>query len=130
MSFLQGAIATALATVQTVAGVSIAYASGELGPLNITAVPGSTLSQIATDDASMLWHRDRDYLVKASLLNFGSGPVEPADGDTITEIDPVTGVTYVFAVLPLGNEPCWRWSDRQRSTYRIHTKLKSETPPA
>ncbi len=125
MSLISQAVTLALATINTLAGVNVTYGrTGQTPIANVSAVPGSTLSQIAADEASMLWTRTRDYLIPAASLNFGSGAVEPAEGDTITEVDPLSGHTYTFAVLPMGAEPAWRWSDPQRSTYRIHTKLK------
>jgi hypothetical protein len=54
-----------------------------------------------------------DFLiVAAELASLGS----PQAGDQIL-VDEST-----FEVLPLGSEPCWRWSDPYHQTYRIHAK--------
>jgi hypothetical protein len=52
-----------------------------------------------------------DFMILASSLG-----IDPAAGDVITW----NGRKY--EVMKLGVEGCWRWSDTQRTTYRIHTK--------
>jgi hypothetical protein len=60
---------------------------------------------------------DRDYLIRAENLPFGT----PRDGDRITET--VDGAELTFDVQrPFTGEPAWRWSDAQRTVYRIHCK--------
>ena len=67
--------------------------------------------------------RTRDYLVNVRDLKLDYIPCEPIAGDRITEID---GTTY--EVQAVNGEPVWRWSDPQRTVYRIHTRYIGESP--
>ena len=62
---------------------------------------------------------DRDYFFAvADLSTFG----EPQEGDRVTET--LNGTATVFEViLPAGGgEQAWRYSDQNRTVYRLHTK--------
>lgn len=58
---------------------------------------------------------DRDFLIPVECL-----AAEPARGDRITEV--AGGVTRVFELVSQVGEPEWRWSDDERTAYRVHTK--------
>ncbi|KKL10355.1 hypothetical protein LCGC14_2556640, partial [marine sediment metagenome] len=62
----------------------------------------------------------RDFLIKAADLVLSEQAVPPQDGDRIKLT--LGETTYVFEVMPLGDEPAARWSDRYGYTWRIHTK--------
>ena len=65
----------------------------------------------------------RDYLIDAEDLVLAGAQVQPQAGDRIEETDD-TGAVWVHEVVkPGGNEQEWRWHDRGRRTYRIHTKF-------
>ncbi len=65
----------------------------------------------------------RDYLIDAADLVLAGAGVQPQAGDRIEETD-ANGVVWTHEVVkPGGNEPEWRWHDRGRQTYRIHTKF-------
>jgi predicted MarR family transcription regulator len=59
-------------------------------------------------------------LVRTEDLVLGGQPTLPQRGDWIEETDAER--TYRYEVRPLGDEPCWRYSDSQRQTLRIHTQ--------
>lgn len=65
---------------------------------------------------------DRDYLLKAADLVIGGTAVTPQVGDRFEEVL-ADGTTKVFKVMPYSDEPHYRYSDPQRTEFRIHTKL-------
>lgn len=104
------------------ASESVSITRGAGDPITVTAAVGSTKTEVATDDARIVTSRQTDFLIDRALYDFGAGIVEPAEGDLI-RLTGADGTVYVFKALPLGAEPCWRWSDPcQMTTYRIHAK--------
>lgn len=86
------------------------------------AVPAETRFEQPTDFVFVGLLRVRDFLIEASAYGFGAGAVEPEPGDYVRETL-ADGSVEVFEVMsPGGREPAWRWSDRGRTTYRVHTK--------
>ena len=67
---------------------------------------------------------DRDFLFDAEDLILNGSQTVPQDGDTIDIVFDAT--TKRFTVMPVGNEPSWRYSDEQGETkIRVHTKHTS-----
>lgn len=58
---------------------------------------------------------ERDYLIPVSALDF-----EPQKGDRIEEV--IAGEAAAFDVLPPAGEPAARYSDHERTIWRVHTK--------
>ena len=77
----------------------------------------------ARDGKTRLIWSDRDYLLKAADLVIGGVAVTPEEGDWFTEA--VADGTKRFKVLPYADEPCWRFSDPQRTELRVHTKASA-----
>jgi hypothetical protein len=63
---------------------------------------------------------DRDYLVPVADLVLNGQPLEPEKGDRVEET--TGGVTRLYDVLSLPNEPSARYSDPLRTVWRVHTK--------
>ena len=63
----------------------------------------------------------RDYLVRAADLMLGGVQVEPLAGDRI--IETVAGREEAYEVMGAGGEKCFRRSDGDGLTLRIHTAL-------
>ena len=80
-----------------------------------TAPIGVTVSQVRYErpDAAgvPVEVRVTDFIVSAAA--FG---VTPEPGDTIE----LGGRT--FEVTPLGEDPCWRWTDMSHAAMRVHTR--------
>lgn len=90
--------------------ISVEYRrGGETIP--ITAAVGSTRFELADDQGIMQAFTSRDYLVGVDQIDG-----EPIVGDRIVD----AGVSY--EVTPPAGQPHWQFSDRNRSTYRIHVK--------
>lgn len=103
---------------------SITVTRSEVGSFTLAngAWVGNTLFRLqAGDGGSRIEWGERDYLIPASAYDFGDGPVEPAEHDTIAET--VNGTACIFRVLPpQSGEPAWRWSDPERTILRVHVK--------
>lgn len=110
------AAASAFATIRGVAGHEVTYQQGEITLEEITAVPGQQPAQFTEVESLGTNSRWRDYLIQASDLVHEETALEPTPGDRITD----GGDIYEVQDIP--GEPCWRWSDPHRQTFRIHTK--------
>lgn len=89
--------------------------------IELAAAVGSTAFE-RTDDHGVI-HRteSRDYLIAAADLVLAGTATLPTPGDRIEEHDSVT--LHVYEVIAPAGEPVWRYSDPQRRTLRIHSKL-------
>lgn len=61
-----------------------------------------------------------DWLISPSRLEIQGQSIEPAAGDEIWHVSGST--TRRYQVVPLGMEPCWRWSGPSRDRMRIHVQ--------
>lgn len=129
MSTLAAAGAAFLnATLKAAAGVSVVYRPKDpafTDGVAVTAVTGQEARDLATRPAGSavrVNNRERDYLiVLADLTAASAGAFTlPAEGDRITET--IDGREVTFEVSKRDGEPCWRWSDRERTRLRVHTK--------
>lgn len=117
---------TASAWLDTVHGASVSttvvYSRGAANTGSITATIGNGEFNSVNEDAVVLTHRSRDYLIAVADLELDGQAIEPMAGDRITE------GTRTYEVLPIGDEPCARYSDdAYHRMWRIHTKLIRET---
>ncbi len=93
--------------------------------LTVPATVGSTTFEVVSAAGVLERIESRDYLIGAAALA-ACGP--PQRGDQVIEVS--GGARHTAEVLAPGREPHWRWSDVNRSCYRIHTKhLHSEILP-
>lgn len=104
------------AQVQAAAGVSVTYTRGATS-IALTAVVGRVAYRVDAEGGRRVELGDRDYLITAADLTFGT----PRVGDRVTET--IDGAAVVFELQDTDTgEPCWRWSDPQRTEYRCHVK--------
>ncbi len=68
----------------------------------------------------------RDFLIRTVDLVLNSQQTLPVKGDRIKETNGTT--TYTYEVMAPGGEPVFRFSDPQRKTLRVHTKLVETDP--
>jgi hypothetical protein len=76
------------------------------------------------DEAGLI-HRveSRDFLIRASDLDLGAGPIQPRAGDQVREqVGGVGGHVLVYEVNAPGGQPPFRYSDPYHRILRIHTK--------
>jgi hypothetical protein len=108
---------------ETAAGVSVAYTRVGETPATVYVVIGDSRSTALREGQSQptvrLEYSDRDYLIAHdSLDTIGFAP--PEIGDRITET--INGESVTFEIRKQAGEPAWRWSDPERTTYRVHAK--------
>lgn len=77
----------------------------------------TVFSRTGKDGGANIIFGDRDYLIPVADL-----PFEPDKGDWIEET--IGGAVVIFNVLPPSGEPAKRYSDPQRTRWRVHTKEK------
>ncbi len=87
--------------------------------VEVKATIGETRTEEIIQDSVVVTTRARDYLVDAQEYDFGSGPVEPARADQIIETINDAEITWITTEDQ--SDTIWRWHDRQRKIYRIHT---------
>ena len=112
-------------TMETSASQSVTYSRGS-SSVTLTATFGHSLLKVADGHNGVRVVRtDRDFIIRSSAIDFGSGPVLPRRGDTIVckADDGTTNLTYVVAA-PRG-EPDYRSCDPYGVSLRIHAKLLS-----
>ena len=90
--------------------IPVKYVRGN-DELEISASQGRTNFRIEDSYGQLIRYQSCDFLISAALL-----PFEPEAGDQII----LNG--DVFEVMAPASEPCWRWINPHRTTYRIHTK--------
>ena len=109
-----------LQALQDVGGVSVTYQRGS-DTVSVTALIGDTRVELADNYGGVtVTSPIRDYIIRVSDLVLGGSVIEPAAGDQIRETSGST--TYVFEVMPAGADTAFRYSDRYRTAWRIHTK--------
>jgi hypothetical protein len=86
----------------------------------VSARIGRTFFQIDDGGGIATQYESRDFLILAAELVIRGKLVMPQRGDRILEMQ--EGQTFEYEVLAPGKEPCWRYSDPFRKTFRIHTK--------
>ena len=86
----------------------------------IPASIGKTTFEVDDGYGVLVRHESRDFLVLVADLLLGDGLTEPQRGDRVQETQ--NGTVYIYEVTAPGKEPCWRYSDAYRKTFRIHTK--------
>lgn len=106
--------ATLLADMFDEFGTSATYARGS-SSATVTVIREKGDS-ITSGDTMRLHANVVRMRIKASQINFGSGAVEPAPGDTVT----ISGVE--FRVEPFGDrDRPWEWGGEDRTTYVVDT---------
>lgn len=99
---------------------SVTYVRGG-SSLEILATIGKT--EYVTDSEHVVAEsfESRDFIVSAADLVIGDADVTPEVGDQVQEI--AGSNRFIYEVVPMGPNPCWRYSDDFRKAVRIHTKL-------
>jgi hypothetical protein len=103
-----------------IAAQTVAYVRGALS-VDVSATVGTTIFRIEKSYGIREHFESRDYLILAADLILGGNLASPQPGDHIKEN--MLGKIFTYEVMAPGGEPCWRYSDPYRQTFRIHTKL-------
>jgi hypothetical protein len=106
------------------AGVPVIYSREGFPDLPLTAVVGQPLPEVSIPGVGTgnslpvrVEATHRDFLITAAALTLGGNAVEPKVGDRIAD-----AAGQKWECCRRGTEPAWRYSDTERTTFRIHTK--------
>lgn len=117
--------AVRLAIEATATTVTISRGGTTSGPIKVGR--GRSVTQfVSAGDAFTDDEAREDFIVWPSDYDLGEGATEPADGDHITVDDGTT--TVVYEITPLPPERGYRYTDRFRTAWRIHTVIVEEQP--
>jgi len=86
--------------------------------VQLRATVGRTPWEQSDDHGVINRFESRDFLVRAADLVIGSTLTTPQPGDLILDGD-------AYEVMAVAGQQCWRYSDPDRLTLRIHTKMRS-----
>ena len=113
---ISGAAEMLAASLLSVAGRPCVYRRGSEA-CEITAYPGQTAFETVNglDEVSEEFH-SRDFLFRACDLTLGGEPTLPIAGDQITDGQ------IIYEVMRGQGERPYRFSDRDRTLLRVHTK--------
>lgn len=98
------------------AGTAISYSRGA-SSVSIVATCAATDLQVTDVNGFTIDFHSTDFIFPAADLDFGSGVVEPEEGDTIS----YAGRTYEVLSVPGARH--FRYSDPYRTILRVHTKI-------
>lgn len=103
-------------------GRQVVYSRGSRA-ITLTAWLGNTMFARNTDEpgASVVWG-ERDYLFAVADLVIDGQPVQPLNGDRITE--EIDGQLVTFEVSTPTGEPPAMFADLTRQMWLVHTKRK------
>lgn len=116
------AIARAVSTAQSAAGMEIAYRrNSEYVAGGLTAVKSVVRVELDGGDGTTVEGERVDWILEAADLILGGQQTEPVEGDRIEET--TGGKTCTYEAMPVGTEACWRRCDPQGQAIRVHSKL-------
>ena len=118
-NLVANAVRSAIAAATAAVSVSVTVRRGDLSAA-LTCGLGQSRFDLTQGDQVVTEVSAIDLLFAVEDYDFGSGPVQPAEGDQY-EVDDGTTVLTLEA-MPYPPEPAWRYMDAYRSHYRIHTK--------
>ena len=101
----------------------VTYRRGEREVM-LPATLGSSTFEVINDIGVTETYESRDFLIRAADLALDGQTFLPDGGDRI--IDSLAGRVMTYQVLAPGGQMPWRYSDRYRTTIRIHTKQVNE----
>lgn len=91
--------------------------------VELAATIGRTVFEQADEYGIVQKTESRDFLIRTSDLVIGGTTVLPKPGDRIRESSGTQTFVYEVMTPTQRGESPWRYSDPQRRTLRIHTKL-------
>lgn len=113
---METAVLAAYKGHQAVHGVDVTISRGASSTAISKAVPGRSQHDVTSNGQVVEQVQSRDYLIPVSAYQFGGVATLPQRGDRITE------GSKVYAVLAMGSEAQWRYTDQTQLILRIHTK--------
>jgi len=93
--------------------------------VQIQATPGESEFDLEGRGGGLIRAESRDYLIRAEDLVLATGATLPEDGDVIREVQGARELVCEVS-SPGPGEPVFKWSDPDRRTLRVHTKVIEE----
>lgn len=122
MNVFDQAITDQYESLREAAGVAVRYRRGDES-VELIVVRGNSRYEIA-DNSGMMVNKDvLDFIILTSELVLDDENVLPMAGDRIEELD--SGAVHEL-MQPSPSETLWRYSDRNRSRVRVHTRTVRE----
>jgi len=101
---------------------SVAYWRGLVSLEDLSATKSQPAAEVDGQHNEIEEELDSaDWIITAADLVLDEAVTLPASGDLIKET--AGGVTYIWQVMAIAGEPCFRYCDSARVSLRIHTKL-------
>lgn len=116
---LQAGLAWLGSQLKQHASRTVTYVRGN-DSVPVQATPAKTEFEQADTHGFKIDSEIRDFLIAAADLVLNGVVVLPERGDLIQDTDSTT--VHVFEVVPIGNEPPYRYSDPYRLMLRIHVR--------
>lgn len=113
---MERAVLASYKGLQAVHGVNVTISRGASSTAISKAVPGRSQHDVTSNGQIVEQVKSRDYLIPVSDYKFGGVVTLPQRGDRITEDG------KIYAVLAMGTEAQWRYTDQTQLILRIHTK--------
>lgn len=108
-----------------IAGVVTYHRGNDSVTLSNKVWSGRTPFRVSDQNGSRLIWSEKDFLIPVADLKINGVEVLPEKGDWISvEFDGPEG-NQTFQPMHVKDEPFWRYSDPQRTVYRIHTKRRN-----
>ena len=104
--------------LQAAMGVDVTISRGAASTAISKAVPGRSQHDVTSNGQLVEQVQSRDFLILASAYAFDGTVSLPKRGDRVTEDS--TG--KVYAILAMGTEAQWRYTDQTEQILRVHTK--------
>lgn len=94
---------------------AVTYTDGDSVSIQVVASIG--IVEVASSDSEgfVVRSRMRDFLVDVAYMVADEVPLVPTPGWLLIDRG------HQYQIIPIGDEPCWRWSDLDHLRYRIHT---------
>ena len=115
---LERATLQAYKGLQAVLGIDVTISRGAASTAISKAVPGRSQHDVTSNGQLVEQVQSRDFLIPVSAYKFNDVVSLPQRGDRITEDS--TG--KVYAILAMGSEAQWRYTDQTELILRVHTK--------
>lgn len=124
MTFISDGVSWLAEQFATHESVEVTYRrGGEIVVLDAT-LGGQLLRTTDGRGNTRMERADRDFIFNVADLILYGNPATPERGDRIEAT--IGNVTERYEVLPIGNEPAWRYSDAHKTRIRVHTKRVKE----
>ena len=104
--------------------VPVAYQKSDRSVIELDATLGKSFFKSEDDYGRLVGSVSTDFLVRVQDLMLDSESFLPEAGDYIyyPRASETNSKVGVYEVTAINGEPCWRYSDINNKTFRIHTK--------